>query len=56
MSNLKSATDQSLTAEEMAAVMDKMLEDEETTLHTLEQELKRLRDMQYKRAQVGGAV
>ncbi|XP_041482554.1 coiled-coil domain-containing protein 39-like [Lytechinus variegatus] len=51
MSKLKMATDQSLSAEEMAAVMDTMLQDEETTLHLLEQELKRLRDLQYKRSQ-----
>ncbi|XP_071508551.1 coiled-coil domain-containing protein 39-like [Diadema antillarum] len=51
MSKLKAATDASLSAEELAAAMDQMLEDEETTLHILEQELKRLRDLQYKKSQ-----
>lgn len=51
MSRLKMATDQSLSAEEMAAIMDNMLQDEETTLKILDQELKRLRDLQYKRSQ-----
>ncbi|XP_038050649.1 coiled-coil domain-containing protein 39-like [Patiria miniata] len=48
---LKAITDASLSAEERAAMMDSILKDEETSLHLLDQELKRLRDLQYKKAQ-----
>ena len=40
-----------MSAEERAAVMDRLLQEEEQGLHLLDQELKRLRDLQYKKAQ-----
>ncbi|XP_033638039.1 coiled-coil domain-containing protein 39-like [Asterias rubens] len=51
MIKLEKISDASLTAEERAAMMDKALLDEEENLHLLDQELKRLRDLQYKKAQ-----
>lgn len=52
MEKLKAASDATISAEEKAAIMDNMLENEEEDMKLMEQELKRLRDVQYKKSQV----
>lgn len=52
MDKLKAASNATISAEEKAAIMDNMLENEEEDQKLMEQELKRLRDLQYKKSQV----
>lgn len=52
MEKLKAASDATISAEEKAAIMDNMLQNEEDDMKLMEQELKRLRDVQYKKSQV----
>ncbi|XP_046349187.1 coiled-coil domain-containing protein 39-like isoform X1 [Haliotis rufescens] len=48
---LKVATESTLTAEERAAMMGSLLNEEETRQEEIEQELKQLRDMQFRKAE-----
>lgn len=48
---LKIATESNLSAEERAARMDEMLEDEERRQKEIDQELKYLRDIQFRKMQ-----
>lgn len=51
MKKLKVATESTLTAEERAAMMGSLLNEEETRQEEIEQELKQLRDMQFRKAE-----
>ena len=48
---LKIATESTLSAEERAARMDELMQDEEKHQHEIDQELKRLRDLQFRKTQ-----
>ena len=48
---LKVVTESELSAEERAARMDELLQEEEKRQHEIDVELKRLRDIQFKKAQ-----
>lgn len=51
VTKLKIATESNLSAEERAARMDEMLEDEERRQKEIDQELKYLRDIQFRKMQ-----
>ena len=51
MDKLKVATESKLSAEERAARMDELMEEEEKRQLEIEYELKRLRELQFKKAQ-----
>lgn len=48
---LKIATESTLSAEERAAQMDELMQGEEKRQHEIDQELKRLRDLMFKKTQ-----
>jgi lipase chaperone LimK len=51
LEQLKIASNETLTAEERAQMMDALLKEEEAKIHTIEQLLSRLRETQFKKTE-----